>query len=259
MRSPLAFILAAACPCIAARATIVNIDFSAGLAPVTYTGQAAAADPAGSAAVWNAIGRDGTKDRVTQDPLMDSSGVPTSIALSLGINGSHASVDGDLERSGGYDALMSDYVFVNSGSSALVTTSTGIISGLGANNAYDLYFYAQGDSFTGNVYAGQNSLFTLGGVSRQTSWDGLSGGDGSLEEGTEYVKFTVFADAGGQIEFQWSNVVAGVNADADADGLASRYAGFNALQIVQNPNAVPEVSSALLAAIGALALLRRRR
>ncbi|WP_367870728.1 hypothetical protein [Luteolibacter sp. Populi] len=258
MRSPLAFILAAACPCIA-QAAVVNIDFSAGSAPITYAGQAAAADPAGSAAIWNAVGRDGSKDRVAQPALVDSLGVSTSITLSLGISGSHASVDGDLEHSGGYDALMSDYVYVNSGSSSLVTTSTGVISGLGAFDVYDLYFYGQGDKFAGNTFAGQNSLFTIGGTSRQTSWDGVQGGDGSLAEGTEYVKFTVSADADGRIEFLWSNVVAGVNTDADADGSASRYAGFNALQIVHNPSPIPEASSALLAGLGALGLLRRRR
>lgn len=259
MRIPLALIAAAVCPSIAS-AAVINIDFSAGTAPPTYSGLAAAADAAGSAAYWNAVSRDGTKDRVAQVPLHDSAGALSSVSLALGIAGSHASVNGDLERSGGLDPLMSDYVFLNSGSSSVVASSTGTLSGLMAGMAYDLYFYGQGDRFTGNVFAGQNSLFTIGGVSKQTSWDGIIGGDGQLTEVQEYVKFTVFADAQGKIFFEWANVVAGVNVDVDADGSSSRFAGFNALQIVQNPNAVPETSSLLLVALtGCLALSRRRR
>jgi hypothetical protein len=259
MRSPFALIAAAAYPCLAP-AAVINIDFTAGTAPLTYSGLAAAADPAGSSAYWNAIGRDGTKDRVAQVPLHDSTGTLVSALLSLGLSGSHASVNGDLERSGGYDPLMSDYLFLNSGSSTAVTTASGTLSGLLANASYELYFYGQGDKFTGHVFAGQNTLFTMDGISKQTSWDGVSGGDGLLVEGVEFVKFYVTADEQGRINFQWSNVVAGVNVDVDADGLASRYAGFNALQLVYMPAAVPEPSSALLATLaGGLACLRRRR
>lgn len=259
MRSPLVLIAAAVCPSLAS-AAVINIDFTAGTAPQTYTGLAAAADPAGSSAYWNAIARDGTKDRIAHVPLHDSTGTLSSVSLALGISGSHASVNGDLERSGGYDPLMSDYVFLNSGSSTVVTTSTGTLSGLMAGMAYELYFYGQGDHFTGNIFAGQNSLFTVGGLSKQTSWDGIHGGNGVLTEGQEYVKFSVLADAQGKIYFEWANVVAGVNVDVDADASASRYAGFNALQIAQNPNAVPEPSSTLLASLTAsLALCRRRR
>ena len=258
MRSPLRLILVAAFPGLLP-AAVVNIDFTAGTTPVTYSGLAAAPDAAGPEAIWNAIVRDGAKDSVAEMPLLNSNGQLTSISLELGIHGSHASVDGDQEGSGSIDALTSDYVYINSGSNALVTTTTGTISGLAAHGGYDLYFYGQGDKFTGNVYPGQNSLFTIDGLARQTSWDGTPGGDGDLEEGIEYVKFTVFADENGEIEFQWSNVVAGVNTTADGDGNASRYAAFNALQIAHNPEAVPELSSALLGMLGLLPLLRRRR
>lgn len=259
MRSPFVLIAALACPCIAP-AAVINIDFTAGTAPLTCSGLAAAADPAGSSAYWNAVARDGTKDRVAPVPLYDSTGTQISALLSLGLSGSHASVNGDLERSGGYDALMSDYLFLNSGSSTAVTTASGTLTGLLANTSYELYFYGQGDKFTGNIFRGQNTLFTVDGISKQTSWDGVSGGDGLLVEGVEYVKFLTTTDAQGTIHFEWSNVVAGVNVAVDADGSSSRYAAFNALQIVEAPLAVPEPSSALLAALaGGLLCLRRRR
>ncbi len=259
MRPPLVLIAAAACPCLAP-AAVINIDFTAGTAPQTYSGLAAAADPAGAAAYWNGVGRDGSKGHVTQGPLHDSTGTQVSALLSLGLNGSFASVNGDMEHSGAYDALMSDYLFLNSGSSGVVTTASGTLTGLLANTSYELYFYGQGDKFTGNVFRGQNTLFTVDGISRQTSWDGVSGGDGLLVEGVEYVKFLTTTDAQGTIHFEWSNVVAGVNVAVDADGSSSRYAGFNALQIVEAPLAVPEPSSALLAALaGGLLCSRRKR
>ncbi len=246
-----------------APAAVVNIDFSAGAAPVTQGGLAAAADPAGSSAFWNTVLRDGTKDKVEQLPLLDSAGNATPVTISLGVQGSHDSAGtGDQETGGGnYTGLMSDYVFLDAGGPGLVASMEGAVSGLEAGHYYDLYFYGQGDKFTGNVYRGQNTLFTVDGVSRQTSWDGEQGGDGDLEDGTEYVKFTVQADAAGKILFTWANVIAGPggNVPVDADGFSTRYAAFNGMQIVHHGDAVPEPASALLGGLGLLALLRRRR
>lgn len=241
---------------------MVNFDFSAGAMPVTPSGLAAAPDSAGSAAYWNAVHRDGTKDKVESIPLLDSAGQGTSVALSLGVNGAFDSAGlGDQEggAGGAYGALMSDYMFLDAGGAGLVSTMSGTLSGLAASNFYDLYFYGQGDKFTGNIYRGQNTLFTIGGTSKQTGWDGTPGGNGSLNEGVEYVKFTVQADADGKINFTWSNVVGGVNVLADADGHSTRYAAFNGLQVAHNPDAVPEPAAALLGALGVLGLLRRRR
>ena len=52
---------------------------------------------------------------------------------------------------------------------------------------------------------GLNSYFEVNGVGKQTSWDGLAGGDGLLFEGIEYVKFTFVAGAGGVINFDFEN------------------------------------------------------
>jgi len=242
---------------------VINVDFSAGTMPSSQSGLAAAPDAAGSAAYWNAIHRDGTKDKVEVIPLLDSAGQGSSVTLSLGVQGGyHSGGAGDQEiggAGGAYSGLMSDYMFIDSGGSALVTTLSGTLSGLMASNYYDLYFYGQGDKFSGNVYKGQNTLFTINGVSKQTGWDGVHGGDGLLVEGVEFVKFTVQADVQGKISFSWANVVGGVNVPSDADGFSTRYAAFNGMQIVHNVDVIPEPAAGVLGTVGALGLLRRRR
>jgi MYXO-CTERM domain-containing protein len=243
------------------RAAVVNIDFNHLPAPSTFTGVAAAPDPEGSSAVWNAIVRQAWEDTVDSGYLLDSSGNLSSIALSLGINGSHSNPAGDQERRGGLDSLMSDYAFLSSGSNQLVHQETGTLSGLVPSNSYDLYFYGQGDKFRGNVFRGQNTLFTLGGVAKQTGWDGVIGGDGVLVEGIEFVRFSAVADLDGKISFTWANVVEGPggNVAVDLDGKSSMFAAFNAFQILDTTAAVPEPAAALLASLGLLALLQRRR
>lgn len=254
-------LLLIACMAGPIRATVVNIDFNHLALPSTHAGTAAAPDPLGGSAVWNAIARQAWEDQVTSANLVDSSGNPTSIALSLGINGSHSNPAGDQEHGGASASLMADYAFLSSGSNLLVREETGVITGLVPSNTYDLYFYGQGDKFTGNVFRGQNTLFTLAGESKQTGWDGIPGGDGLLAEGIEYVRFSTLSSPDGTITFTWANVVAGPggNVAVDLDGNSSRFAAFNGLQIVDTGvGAVPEPAASLLAGLGLLALLQRR-
>lgn len=258
-----------------AHAAVVNVDFnfldSLGAPSPSFTGLAAAPDPAGASALWNSAAP--WIDRVNAVDLLDSTGAPTSIAVSLSVSKTFASIAGqqELGTGGAFVALMSDYAILGSGSASVVQTESGTVSGLVPTHSYDLYFYGQGDNFSLAGPRGQNTLFTVGGEGKQTGWDGYAGGDGLLMEGIEYVKFTVEADADGRIVFSWANVVPiieaaeGVaavegNVTSDQDGQASRFAAFNALQIVSSSTAVvPEPSSALLGGLGLLALLRRRR
>lgn len=262
MIAPLRWLLLLACLTGLARATVVNIDFNHLPAPSSFTGTAAAPDAEGSSAIWNEIVRQAWEDTVDSGYLLDSSGNLTSVALSLGINGSHSNPAGDQERNGGFSGLMADYAFLSSGSNTVVHQESGTLSGLVPSNSYDLYFYGQGDKFTGNVFRGQNTLFTLGSESKQTGWDGVSGGNGVLLEGIEFVHFSAVADQDGKISFTWANVVGGPggNVETDQDGTSSMFAAFNGLQIVDlTANAVPEPAAAALAGLGLLVLLQRRR
>lgn len=262
MFAPFRFLLLIACIAGLARAAVINVDFNHAALPATQTGSAAAPDEQGTSALWNSIARQAREDTVDSGYLLDSAGNLTSVALSLGINGSHSKSTGDQERGGNSSALMSDYAFLSSGSNQLVHQESGLLSGLVPSGSYDLYFYGQGDKFTGNVFRGQNTLFTLGGESKQTSWDGVSGGNGLMVEGVEYVRFTAVADQDGEIAFTWANVVAGPggNVAIDLDGSSTMFAAFNGMQIVElAADAVPEPSAALLTACGLIALFRRRR
>jgi hypothetical protein len=73
------------------------------------------------------------------------------------------------------------------------------------------------------------------------------------------VKFSVLSDATGTIHFSDSNVVTGGNADSDLDGLNSRFAVINGIQIGDVAAVVPEPSAASLGGFGLLLALRRRR
>ena len=238
---------------------VINIDFDESSVSSIYEGLAAAPDPAGAGAVWNRVTGSGTTT-VTASNLSDSAGGASGVGIELEINGSFLGLPGQQELGGpglAYEDLMSDYVYLSSPSASQVVTKTGRLFGLAADQLYDVYLYAQGDDFTVDFSPGQNTLFTIGGVSKQTSWDGVEGGNGVLTEGIEYVRYRVLADALGEIGFSYANVVSGPggNVLTDLDGVNSRFAAINAIQIV----AVPEPSAVLSGALGFVLLLRRRR
>ena len=241
-----------------AGAQVINIDFDESANTRVYQGLAAAGDPNGSAAIWNRLTGSGTTT-VSGTDLLDSDGEVTGVDISFGINGSFLSAPGQ-QQLGAWEDLMTDYVYLSAPTQFDVVTNSGLISGLDAGKLYDIYFYGQGNNFLEAYSEGQNTLFTIGGVSKQTSWDGIEGGDALLAEGIEYVKFSVFANLSGQIASDWANVVAGPggNVVTDLDGQSSRFGVINGIQIV-DVAAVPEPSAALLGGLGLLALFRRRR
>ena len=238
----------------------LNIDFDKDATSSIYQGLAAAPDPAGTAAIWNSAYGSGTTT-ITKSNLLNSAGQSTGVGVSLGINGSYLSAPGQQENGGAglaYQSLMSDYVYLAATTNAEVLTKNGSITGLDPLKLYDIYLYAQGDNFLGEYSDGQNALITINGVSKQTSWDGVPGGDGLLVEGIEYVRFTVTPNASGQVNFSYANVVTGVNATSDLDGFNSRFAVINGIQIV-DLSLVPEPPVALLGAAGLLVVSRRRQ
>lgn len=262
-----------------ATAAVVNIDFTSSVSS-GYTGLGAAPDLAANT-FWNAATNSGSS--VTVSDLRDSTNTPTLVDFSLsGIESSVNPSSSNMERSGGtgtgYDPLMRDYLRIDSGdTSGVVVSVNGTFSGLVVGGSYDLYFYGQGEimgtSGAASIYRGQNSLFTVNGISKQTGWDGVASGNNVLTEGIEFVKFSATADSNGEINFQWANVVAAnpntgatgnvaANSDAAPNGQPassnsnSRFAALNGVQLVST---VPEPSSALLGMLGMAGLLVRRR
>lgn len=266
MNFSLPFTLAIAATCGLASATVVNIDFDT--AASTYSGLAAAPDVAGGAtAHWNPLLA--VAGSASSLALQDSTNAATGIGFSLtGITGSSGFIPREQELSGGYSDLMRDYVYVDSASSSTVASMTAQFTGLVVGGSYDLYLYGQGeylDPASGSGgYRGQNTLFSTGASSAQTSWDGVVGGNGLLANGVEYVVFTVVAadggGLGGVISFDIENVVPGGNVVTDAapssTGGGARRGALNAIQLV---SVVPEPSSVLLSMLGALGLMVRRR
>ncbi len=262
-----------------ATASVVNVDLATSSSG-GHTGLGAAPDLAGNT-TWNTAVYNGSSGSLNVSDLVDSTGGATFVDFTLNgldtLNGQGAqNPAGEMERSGGYSGLMRDYVRVDGVSAGIVATATGKFSGLVVGGTYDLYFYGQGEimnpaSAQPSLNRGQNSLFTVNGVSQQTSWDGTSAGDGSLVEGIEFVKFTAVAidggAEGGVINFFFSNVVATGSTPNVATDLApngntppantgSRYGALNGIQLV---SVVPEPSSALLGMLGMAGLLLRRR
>jgi len=156
-----------------------------------YSGLAAAPDVAGGG-TWNRV------FSPTASGLVDS----TNTASAVGINSDNVSffsslpspydffpTPTDQEVSGGFSDLFGDYLFSsNNNLESLVTAS---IFGLVPGNAYDLYFYGQGDNFTSSgSFGGQNVGVRIGTDVRHTSHDGVLGGDGLIVEDIEYVVFS---------------------------------------------------------------------
>ncbi len=266
-------------------------NVGAGAAGDTYLGLGAAPDAVGNTH-WNSIRRTGSSGAAAVSsisglnsnppgggPIRDSAGNDSNVDVVLStttdiINGettigNQRSLNQQELGGGAYDDLMGDFIQVDApGEDAnIVGTVNGTINGLTPNGLYELFFYGQGANYSGlsaNSTSGANSFFaitnTLGGsligTGKQTGW---TGSNGVLTEGVEFVKFTAQANATGEIFFIWQNVVAGVNVTTDlatdSTGGSSDIGAFNALQV----RSIPEPSACLLAALGALGLMRRRR
>jgi len=272
MNFPLPLVLLAALSG-AASATVVNVDFNrlllSGSPTATFVGLGAAPDLPGNT-VWNGLNRPNSGQGITGTSLLDSAGLATTVSISIPAPISQGNTVGDQEL-GPSDSLldlMSDSISIDSGAPGVLVSRSGTLAGLAVGGVYDIYFYSQGDdNVADDQNDGQNGPFaitsSLGGpvvrTEKQTSYDGVPGGDEILTEGVEYVRFTANANAPGEICFKWENVVPGVNVTTDLvpnlGGNGSPFAALNGIQIV----AVPEPSVALLGALGLLGLLRRRR
>jgi hypothetical protein len=216
----------------------INVDFNGAAGSGTYVGVGAAPD---AGTVWNGISPPDIA--FTSGPLVDSTGAPTPVTVSLETYFEYAANENaaDFAR-----ALLTDFVYQTGGLGPNGISSAFAINNLTPGGAYDLYFYAQNGG-----YSNTETSFTIGATQKNAVNVPGSSGPDSFIENTNYVKFSgVIADGGG--------VIVG---DFNVDQIANN-AAFNGLQIQQVP--IPEPASVATAVVGGCVLvvggmLRRRR
>lgn len=213
--------------CGAAQADLINVDFTHAGGSYGVMSGAAATGAAGD--VWNGYQPEadfGGYGGGTYTALLDSTGTATAVSLTMGaVSGWGSSYTGNPDFGDPLNSLMRDSAFIFPG-----WTSTATISGLTPNAAYTLYLYGVSDN------AGQNSTFTVDGVSKLAASSDLVG---PLTEGEDYVVFTGNTGAG--------------SIDLALDGGGS-FCSFNGFQLA----VVPEPATMALLGLGAV-LLRRKK
>jgi hypothetical protein len=217
----------------------INVDFNGAAGSGTYSGVGAAPD---AGTIWNAVVPPDTP--FTSAPLVDSTGAPTAVTVSLETYLEYAAN----ERPAAFaTALLTDFVYQTGGVGPNGIPSAFAINNLTPGAAYDLYFYSQNGGYSNN-----ETSFTINGNQKQVkNTFPFAGGPLAFIEDTNYVKFTgVIADPTGTIvgEFNEEQI--------------ANNAAFNGLQIQQVP--IPEPASIVSAIIGGSFLLvggmiRRRR
>lgn len=250
----------------AVTAAVVNVEFQNknGNASITYSGSGAIAAPG---TIWNAVtpsqnvnfdegwgqltfsGTDpvvwpnwpATPVGLTSGALVDSQGNATGMTVTASAWFVYAAPNPTVSMATGYSDLMREYLDTE-------TTVTGIgtvtLNGLTANAPYKLALYGHG----ADPY--RNTTFTVGGVDKSTSYVDFTH---SLTENVDYVVYqNVIADANGKIAINYG---AGGALQNGMSGAVNTEGSFNGLQI----QSVPEPAALSLLALGALAILSRRR
>jgi hypothetical protein len=148
--------------------------------------------------------------------------------------------------SGGYNDLMSGYVYASNGSSTME------FNGLAKNYTYDLFVYSQSEVTDGNASGnGQKLTLTMlkGTAATPTITTTLS--QASTNTGfvlnRNYLEFNVTSDNNGALKFQYSSPVIGGE-------MATHKAVINGLQLAPTP----EPASMLLLGIGGAIMSARK-
>jgi len=235
-------------------AGLINVDFNGNSVGTAYAGggtaspgpnQSGAAFIGSAGDTWNGIA-DSQLTFATYPSGITASGIALNYA-----DGTSSGVTMSLTGDGTYNAnepnwgntsaftttaspysnLMQDLIYGN-------TAKSITLSGLAANQLFDLVLYNAGDQ---NVPGGRTSSFTVNGVTQTSDWDGTTS---TLVAGVDYVQYlTALSDGSGNLAVTFGPGAGASEGDLD---------GFQ-LQ------AVPEPSTWAMLAAGGVMLLGYRR
>jgi hypothetical protein len=241
---------------------LIDVDFNGNSVGQAYNGGGVATGPTQSGAavigsagdIWNGFSDSdmGFTDQANVTGPINSG----SLALNYA-DGSSSGASMVINAAGSYDANEPTWgntsAFTTAGSpysnlmqDEVYTTApeTLTLSGLAANQNFDLIIYSAGDQNLGTGNTEKEGTFTVNGITQNTIWDGTTS---TLIAGKTYVQFSATSDGSGNLVINYGGTPAatGVNQETDFTGFQLRV--------------VPEPSTwALLAISGALLFISRR-
>lgn len=243
-------------------AQLYDVQFTGDSVGIDYGGGGVANGPAmtgaaeiGSAGdVWNGFGDSAYTFSAYPNgissgalSLVDSTGASSAVTMTIATDGGSYNANepnwgnySTFTQAGSpYSALMQDLIYANT-----VGGGTLSLSGLVANQAYNLVLYNAGDQ---NVAGDRATAFTVNGVTQTSQWDGVTS---TLVAGVSYVDYaSAMSDGSGNLVITFGSGVTlagAVSSEGDIDGFQ--------LQAVPEPSTL-----AMLAAGGAMLLLGYRR
>ncbi len=242
------------------QAQLIDVDFNGNSVGVDYGGGGVATGPTMSGAAvigsagdqWNGIADSAYTFSAypngitsTALPLIYSTGINSPVTMTIATDG--GSYDANEPVWGNtsafttagspYSDLMQDLIYANAAGGGTIT-----LSGLAANQAYNLVLYNAGDQ---NVGTGRATSFTVNGVTQSSTWDGLTS---TLVAGVDDVNYaSTMSDGSGNlvITFGPGSIAGVLSSEGDLDGFQ--------LEVV------PEPGTLALLASGAVLLLGYQR
>jgi hypothetical protein len=237
---------------VSVQAQLINVDFNGNSVGVDYGGGGVATGPtqSGPALIgsagdqWNGIadsayGFSAYPNGITTTsptglgpiPLMYSTGINSPVTMSIAANGGSYNANEPVwgntsaftTAASPYSNLMQDLIYANGAGGGTIT-----LSGLPANQTYNLVLYNAGDQ---NVGGARATAFTVNGVTQNSIWDGTTS---TLVAGVSYVQYaSATSDGSGNLAITFgSGPVNGVlSSEGDLDGFQ--------LQAVPEPSSGP--------------------